>query len=120
MSMNRRGRSWQWGSGVEVEAHWSPPSDAERSARSIAHVYCDHGGSPRSRGVVGVGDVGGERGDRREACKASDWRRLTQGCLALYDPDVEWDMVLGYPYGEMLETRSRGHAGLLSACCVFA
>jgi ketosteroid isomerase-like protein len=38
-------------------------------------------------------------------------RRSTEDVLALYDPDVEWDMS-GYPYGEMLEKRSRGHAGL--------
>jgi ketosteroid isomerase-like protein len=31
--------------------------------------------------------------------------------LDLYDPDVEWDMS-GYPYGEMLTVRSRGHAAL--------
>lgn len=38
-------------------------------------------------------------------------RRDSEAVLALYHPDVEWDMS-GYPYGEMLETRSRGHAGL--------
>jgi ketosteroid isomerase-like protein len=38
-------------------------------------------------------------------------RRDSEAVLALYDPDVEWDMS-GYPYGEMLDTRSRGHAGL--------
>lgn len=31
--------------------------------------------------------------------------------LALYSPDVEWDMS-GYPYGDMIDARSRGHAGL--------
>jgi ketosteroid isomerase-like protein len=38
-------------------------------------------------------------------------RRDSEGVLALYDPDVEWDMS-GFPYGEMLERRSHGHAGL--------
>jgi ketosteroid isomerase-like protein len=38
-------------------------------------------------------------------------RRDSEGVLALYDPEVVWDMS-GYPYGEMLERRSHGHAGL--------
>ena len=38
-------------------------------------------------------------------------RRDSEPVLDLYDPNVEWDMS-GYPYGEMLTTRSRGHAGL--------
>lgn len=38
-------------------------------------------------------------------------RRDSQAVLALYDPDVEWDMS-GYPYGDMLERRSRGHEAL--------
>ncbi len=38
-------------------------------------------------------------------------RRDSEAVLALYDPDVEWDMS-GYPYGEMLDAHSRGHAGL--------
>lgn len=38
-------------------------------------------------------------------------RRDTEAVLALYAPDVEWDMS-GYPYGDILERRSRGHAGL--------
>jgi ketosteroid isomerase-like protein len=38
-------------------------------------------------------------------------RRDSARVLALYDPDVEWDMS-GYPYGELLERRSYGHAGL--------
>jgi ketosteroid isomerase-like protein len=38
-------------------------------------------------------------------------RRDSEAVFALYDPDVEWDMS-GYPYGDMLERRSRGHAGL--------
>jgi ketosteroid isomerase-like protein len=38
-------------------------------------------------------------------------RRDSEAVLDLYDPDVEWDMS-GYPYGDMLERRSRGHAAL--------
>lgn len=38
-------------------------------------------------------------------------RRDADAVLALYDPDVEWDMS-GYPYGDMLERRSRGHSAL--------
>ncbi|MBA2764904.1 MAG: nuclear transport factor 2 family protein, partial [Thermoleophilaceae bacterium] len=38
-------------------------------------------------------------------------RRDSEAVFALYDPDVEWDMS-GYPYGEMLAARSRGHAAL--------
>ena len=38
-------------------------------------------------------------------------RRDSEAVLALYDPDVEWDMS-GYPYGDMLTKRSRGHEGL--------
>ena len=38
-------------------------------------------------------------------------RRDSEAVLDLYDPDVEWDMS-GYPYGEMMTRRSRGHAAL--------
>jgi ketosteroid isomerase-like protein len=37
--------------------------------------------------------------------------RDSEAALALYDPDVEWDMS-GYPYGDMIERRSHGHSGL--------
>jgi ketosteroid isomerase-like protein len=35
----------------------------------------------------------------------------SEAVLALYDPEVEWDMT-GFPYGEMMQTRSHGHEGL--------
>lgn len=38
-------------------------------------------------------------------------RRDSQAVIALYHPDVEGDMS-GYPYGEMVETKNHGHAGL--------
>ena len=38
-------------------------------------------------------------------------RRDSEAVLDLYDPDVEWDMS-GYPYGEMMTRRSRGHEAL--------
>ena len=77
------------GSGQHPVEQTSGRSNRAGAIRLLEGLLRHRGRGPRSRGAVGVADVGGERGGRARGLGGSYMRRDNEASLALYDQEIE-------------------------------